>query len=228
MPNHAVCSLLLACALTTLFSAPIAAQAEEPTPPPTQPTLANRLPAFHEWRKPTPLNWRRCPRWETLGLFKTAIGPQLGIAGRSHDRRGQGAHPTMSRELLITDLNIRPMIWFVRSPPGNWRTQPKDLGPTSSASNDRRSNTRSTLRWRGSPKAPAWNHHSDRPTLINEPLTEGTAQLGGAPHRSLGDRNRASRMVSHLQVEGSGPTTTRPHTTLRHLAMVDPQSSKSS
>ena len=82
MPNHAVCSLLLACALTTLFSAPVAAQAEELTPPPTQPTLANRLPAFHEVAKANAAQLAALP---ALGrdtrIIQDGHRPAVGVCG---------------------------------------------------------------------------------------------------------------------------------------------------
>ena len=105
MPNHAVCSLLLACALTTLFSAPIAAQAEEPTPPPTQPTLTNRLPAFHEVAKANAAQLAALPaQGETLGLFKTAIGPQLGLNDATMNFVAEGRSTTTSGQFRRTDI----------------------------------------------------------------------------------------------------------------------------
>ena len=186
MPNHAVCSLLLACALTTLFSAPVAAQAEEPTPPPTQPTLTNRLPAFHEVAKANAAQLAALPaQGETLGLFKTAIGPQLGLQDAAMTVGAKGLTPTMSRELLITDLT-RSANDLVRALAA-WQLAhaTKDLGPTS-ASEQRQAlqhQVDAQMAWL-TEGTPLESSLRPIPTLINEPLTEDTAaQLGGAAAR---------------------------------------------
>ena len=105
MPNHATRSLFLTCALITLLTVPVAARAEEPTPAPPPPALVNRLPAFHDVAKANAAQLAALPaQGEALALFKTAIGPQLGLQDAAMTIGAKGLTPTMSRELLITDL----------------------------------------------------------------------------------------------------------------------------
>lgn len=105
MPNHAACSLFLACALLTLLTVPVAGRSEEPTPPPPPPALVDRLPAFYEVAKANATQLAALPaQGETLALFKAAIGPQLGLQDAAMTVGAKGLTPTMSRELLIGDL----------------------------------------------------------------------------------------------------------------------------
>ena len=105
MPNHVTRPLFVACALITLLTVPFTARAEEPMPTPQPPALVNRLPAFHDVAKANAAQLAALPaQSDTLTLFKTAIGPQLGLQDAAMTVGAKGLTPTMSRELLITDL----------------------------------------------------------------------------------------------------------------------------
>lgn len=105
MPNHAVRPLFLACALLSLLTVPVAGRAEAPPPPTPTPALIDRLPAFHEVAKANATQLAALPaQGDTLALFKTAIGPQLGLQDAAMTVGAKGLTPTMSRELLIADL----------------------------------------------------------------------------------------------------------------------------
>lgn len=104
MPNHVVRTLLIVCCTTTILVAGIAAQAEEPTPPP-QPTLANRLPAFQDIVRATAAQLAALPsQGDSLSLFKTVIGPQLGLNDVAMTLGAKGLTPSMSQELFLPDL----------------------------------------------------------------------------------------------------------------------------
>ena len=104
MPNPVVRLFLIAFCLTTLFTAPIVIPAEETTPP-SQPTLANRLPAFQEVARTNAAQLSTLPaQGDALSLFKTVIGPQLGLGDAAMTVGAKGLTPAMSQELLISDL----------------------------------------------------------------------------------------------------------------------------
>lgn len=104
MPNPVVRIFLIFCVLTTLFTAPIAVRAEEAAPPP-QPILANRLPAFQEVAQANAAQLSALPaQGDALSLFKTVIGPQLGLGDAAMTVGAKGLTPAMSQELLIGDL----------------------------------------------------------------------------------------------------------------------------
>ena len=104
MPNPVVRIALLACCLTTLFTAPITVRADEATSPP-QPTLANRLPAFQEVARSNAAQLSALPaQGDALSLFKTVIGPQVGLGDAAMTVGAKGLTPAMTQELLISDL----------------------------------------------------------------------------------------------------------------------------
>lgn len=104
MPIHTVRTLLIACCLTTMFTAPAAVHAEEPASP-AQPTLANRLPAFQEVARTNAGPLSALPaQGDALTLFKTVIGPQLGLNDAAMTVGAKGLTPAMNKELLIGDL----------------------------------------------------------------------------------------------------------------------------
>ncbi|MCW5799786.1 MAG: hypothetical protein KIT40_14905 [Nitrospira sp.] len=104
MPNFRVRLLLVACCVATLLTAPIAVRADEVSSPP-KPTLANRLPAFQDVARANAAQLSALPaQGEALPLFKTVIGPQLGLGDAAMTVGAKGLTPTMSQELLITDL----------------------------------------------------------------------------------------------------------------------------
>lgn len=79
MPNHSVRTLLIACCVTALLAAAVVAGADEPSPQ-AKPTLANRLPAFHDLVRADAHTSAALPtQGDSLSLFKTVIGPQLGL-----------------------------------------------------------------------------------------------------------------------------------------------------
>ncbi|MBS0168920.1 MAG: hypothetical protein JSR62_01085 [Nitrospira sp.] len=107
MPNHAARSLFIACALIAGLTIPIAGRSEEPAPTPQAPapTLNDRLPAFQNVARANASQLAVLPsQGDALGLFKTALGPQLGLQDAAMTIGAKGLTPTMSRELLMTDL----------------------------------------------------------------------------------------------------------------------------
>ena len=79
MPNHSVRTLLIACCVTALLTAAVVAGADEPSPQ-AKPTLANRLPAFHDLVRVDAAPLAALPiQGDSLSLFKTVVGPQLGL-----------------------------------------------------------------------------------------------------------------------------------------------------
>ncbi|ULA66847.1 MAG: hypothetical protein LZF62_140149 [Nitrospira sp.] len=104
MPKPPVRIFLIVCVLTTFFTTPIVVLAEEATPPP-QPTLTNRLPAFQEVARANATQLSALPaQGDALTLFKTVIGPQLGLSDAAMTVGAKGLTPAMSQELLISDL----------------------------------------------------------------------------------------------------------------------------
>ena len=104
MPNHSVCILLIACCVTALLTTVGAAEADEP-PPQTKPTLANRLPAFHDLVRADAAPLAALPtQGDSLSLFKSVVGPQLGLNDIAMTLGAKGLTPAMSQELLIPDL----------------------------------------------------------------------------------------------------------------------------
>lgn len=112
MPNHAARRLFVACALIIWLASPTPARSEAATPAPQAstpqaptPTLADRLPAFQNVARANAAQLVLLPsQGDTLGLFKTAIGPQLGLHDAAMTIGAKGLTPTMSKELLMTDL----------------------------------------------------------------------------------------------------------------------------
>ncbi len=104
MPNHAIRTLLIACSLTTVLTVPAAVHAEDPAPP-ARLTLANRLPAFQDVAQANAAPLSALPaQGDALNLFKTVIGPQLGLSDAAMTIGAKGLTPAMSQELLINDL----------------------------------------------------------------------------------------------------------------------------
>ena len=104
MPNHSVRTLLIACCVTALLTAAVVAGADEPSPQ-AKPTLANRLPAFHDLVRVDAAPLAALPtQGDSLSLFKTVIGPQLGLNDVAMTLGAKGLTPAMSQELLIPDL----------------------------------------------------------------------------------------------------------------------------
>ena len=104
MPNHSVCILLIACCVTALLTTVGAAEADEP-PPQTKPTLANRLPAFHDLVRADAAPLAALPtQGDSLSLFKSVVGPQLGLNDIAMTLGAKGLTPAMSQELLIPYL----------------------------------------------------------------------------------------------------------------------------
>ena len=104
MPNHSVRTLLIACCVTALLTASVVAQADEP-PPQAKPTLVNRLPAFHDLVRADAASLAALPtQGDSLNLFKTVVGPQLGLNDVAMTLGAKGLTPAMSQELLISDL----------------------------------------------------------------------------------------------------------------------------
>jgi hypothetical protein len=104
MPNHSVRTLLIACCVTALLTASVVAEADEP-PPQAKPTLLNRLPAFHDLVRADAASLAALPtQGDSLSLFKTVVGPQLGLNDVAMTLGAKGLTPAMSQELLIPDL----------------------------------------------------------------------------------------------------------------------------
>ena len=104
MSNPFVRLFILVCCVISLFNAPIAVRAEE-VPAPPQPTLANRLPAFQEVARTNAAQLSALPvQGDALSLFKTVIGPQLGLGDAAMTVGAKGLTKAMSQELLINDL----------------------------------------------------------------------------------------------------------------------------
>lgn len=104
MTNPRVCLRLIACCLTILLTAPIAVRAEEVSPS-AQPALANRLPAFQDVARANAAQLSTLPaQGDALSLFKTVIGPQLGLHDAAMTVGAKGLTPAMTHELLISDL----------------------------------------------------------------------------------------------------------------------------
>ena len=104
MSNPTVRLFILVCCVTSLFNAPITVRAEE-APAPPQPTLANRLPAFQEVARTNAAQLAALPaQGDALSLFKTVIGPQLGLGDAAMTVGAKGLTKAMSQELLINDL----------------------------------------------------------------------------------------------------------------------------
>lgn len=104
MPNPRGCLFVVACCVVTLLTSSISVRAEEASPPP-KPTLANRLPAFQDVAKANAAQLSALPaQGDALSLFKTIIGPQLGLGDAAMTIGAKGLTPTMSQELLISDL----------------------------------------------------------------------------------------------------------------------------
>jgi len=104
MSYHAVRTLLIACSLTTLSVAAVVARADESSPP-AKPILANRLPAFQDVVRANATQLAVLPaQGDPLSLFKTVIGPQLGLNDAAMTVGAKGLTPAMSQELLLPDL----------------------------------------------------------------------------------------------------------------------------
>lgn len=104
MPNHSARTLLIACCVTALLTASVVAEADEP-PPQAKPTLVNRLPAFDDLVRADAASLAALPtQGDSLNLFKTVVGPQLGLNDVAMTLGAKGLTPAMSQELLISDL----------------------------------------------------------------------------------------------------------------------------
>ena len=102
MSNPFVRLFILVCCVISLFSTAVRAE-EVPAPP--QPTLANRLPAFQEVARTNAAQLSALPaQGDALSLFKTVIGPQLGLGDAAMTVGARGLTKAMSQELLISDL----------------------------------------------------------------------------------------------------------------------------
>ncbi|MBL8071437.1 MAG: hypothetical protein JNM35_10085, partial [Nitrospira sp.] len=99
MPNHSVRTLLIACCVTALLTASVVAEADEP-PPQAKPTLVNRLPAFDDLVRADAASLAALPtQGDSLNLFKTVVGPQLGLNDVAMTLGAKGLTPAMSQEL---------------------------------------------------------------------------------------------------------------------------------
>ncbi|ODT43315.1 MAG: hypothetical protein ABS70_08435 [Nitrospira sp. SCN 59-13] len=104
MPNRRARLFLVACCVASLLTAPISVRGDEGSPP-AKPTLVNRLPAFQDVARANAAQLSALPAQEdALSLFKTAIGPQLGLGDAAMTVGAKGLTPAMSQELLISDL----------------------------------------------------------------------------------------------------------------------------
>jgi hypothetical protein len=104
MSNYALRPLLIACCLVAALAAAVPARADEPSPL-SQPILINRLPAFPDVVRANAARLAALPAQDdSLGLFKTVIGPQLGLNDAAMTVGATGLTPAMSQELLLTDL----------------------------------------------------------------------------------------------------------------------------
>lgn len=104
MPIHSVRTLLIACCVTALLTTGVLAEADELLPQ-TKPTLANRLPVFHDLVRADAASLAALPtQGDSLTLFKTVIGPQLGLNDVAMTLGAKGLTPDLSQELLIPDL----------------------------------------------------------------------------------------------------------------------------
>lgn len=112
MPNHAARSLFVACAFITWLATPIPARSDAAAPAPQAstpqaptPALADRLPAFQNVARANAAQLVLLPsQGDALALFKSAVGPQLGLQDAAMTIGAKGLTPTMSRELLMPDL----------------------------------------------------------------------------------------------------------------------------
>ncbi len=137
MPNRIARTVLTICCLSILFIAPVAGQAEEAAPPPP-PSLANRLPAFQDVAQANAAQLSALPaHGDALSLFKTTIGPQLGLGDAAMTVGAKGLTAAMSQELLISDLTraanelVRGLAAWqlalaVRNPGAPGSTEPRD------------------------------------------------------------------------------------------------------
>ena len=74
-------------------------------PPPAQPTLADRFPAFQEMLEAAATELASLPsQGDSLTLFKTVIGPRLGLNDAAMTIGAKGLSPAMAKELLLADL----------------------------------------------------------------------------------------------------------------------------
>lgn len=104
MPNHSIRTLLIACCVTAFLTAAVVAQAEEPSPQ-AKPILTDRLPVFQELVRADATPLAALPaQGDSLNLFKTVVGPQLGLNDVAMTLGAKGLTPAMSQELLIPDL----------------------------------------------------------------------------------------------------------------------------
>ena len=106
MINHSARTLFITCAFLALLTVPASVTAEEPASAPPSPTLADRLPALRDAAKANAAQLAVLPsQGDAVGLFKTTIGPQLGLQDAAMTVGAKGLTPTMSRELLVADLS---------------------------------------------------------------------------------------------------------------------------
>lgn len=104
MRNAVALLFLIAFCVTALLTAPTAGRAEE-SPAPPKPTLADRLPAFQEVARTNAAQLSALPaQGDALSLFKTVVGPQLGLNDAAMTVGAKGLTPAMTQELLISDL----------------------------------------------------------------------------------------------------------------------------
>ncbi|MBI4000940.1 MAG: hypothetical protein HY348_04060 [Nitrospira defluvii] len=75
------------------------------TPPPAQPSLADRFPAFQEVMRATAAQLASLSaQGDSLILFKNVIGPRLGLNDAAMTVGAKGLSPAMTKELLLADL----------------------------------------------------------------------------------------------------------------------------
>lgn len=87
-----------------MLTAAVVAEADEPSIQ-SKPTLANRLPAFQDLVQTDAAPLAAIPtQGDSLSLFKTVVGPQLGLNDVAMTLGAKGLTPAMSQELLIPDL----------------------------------------------------------------------------------------------------------------------------
>lgn len=104
MSNRLARTLLTICCVSFLLTVPVAGQAEEPTSSPAS-SLVNRLPAFQDVAQANAAQLSALPaNGDALSLFKTTIGPQLGLGDAAMTLGAKGLTPAMTQELLIGDL----------------------------------------------------------------------------------------------------------------------------
>ncbi len=106
MPKHSGSTLFFVgfLSLAAVLMGGTVAMADEP-PPPVQPTLADRFPAFQEVMQATGPQLASLPaQGDLLALFKNVIGPSLGLNDAAMTVGAKGLSPAMTKELLLADL----------------------------------------------------------------------------------------------------------------------------